>query len=151
MGMFGTKRVSKGTIEEVYDMVEKFFSGRGLKLADHEVEANQGYGWWLDEGSAQVYVFVQEADAGPVIRVNSPIVHFPSDNREAFFRRLLELNCELNMCCLCTYGEVVIVSGQRPTRGLDQEELDSLIKTVASVADEFDDKLAQEFNLQTFV
>jgi hypothetical protein len=85
-----------------------------------------------------------------VIRVNSPILHFPDANREAFFLRLLEVNRDLSYCCVAACDEIVIVSGQRPILGLEQEELNDLIWNVSYVADTLDDSLADEFHARVF-
>jgi hypothetical protein len=146
MGFFGTKKANKRTVAQVVDMVTEYFTRRGLKLEGHTVDAVDGYGWWLTEGSAKVYVFVQEDHGGPVVRVNSPILHFPTENREAFFLRLLEINRDLSYCCVAAFDEVVIVSGQRPILGLEQEELNDLIWNVSYVADRLDDELSKEFS-----
>jgi hypothetical protein len=131
-------------------MIGKFFRSRGLDSDGHVVETCDGYGWWLTQGSAKIYVFVQDDKGGPVLRINSPILHFPDVERERFFLHLLELNRDLTDCWLCVCDEVVIVTAQRPTLGLDQEELDSLIWSVAQVADLLDDRLAREFNARVF-
>jgi hypothetical protein len=150
MGLFGTRHVNKGSVEQVAGMIGKFFRSRGLDSDGHVVETCDGYGWWLTQGSAKIYVFVQDDKGGPVLRINSPILHFPDVERERFFLHLLELNRDLTDCWLCVCDEVVIVTAQRPTLGLDQEELDSLIWSVAQVADLLDDRLAREFNARVF-
>jgi hypothetical protein len=56
MGFFGTKKASKVTIDQVIDMIEEYFRRRGLDMDGHMVDATEGYGWWLTEGSAKVYI-----------------------------------------------------------------------------------------------
>ncbi|MBS1953123.1 MAG: YbjN domain-containing protein [Cyanobacteria bacterium SZAS-4] len=150
MGLFGTKKASKVSIDQVVGMVHEYYRRRGLDLEGHTVEATDGYGWWITEGSAKVYIFVQEVQGGPVLRVNSPILHFPEQNREAFFLRLLEINRDLSYCCVAAFDGVIIVSGQRPILGLDQEELNDLIWNVSYVADKLDDDLAEEFHARVY-
>lgn len=150
MGIFGTRKASKGSVDQVIEMMEKYYRRRGLDLEGHIVDTCEGYGWWLEQGSAKIYIFVQDDTQGPLIRVNSPIVHFPSEHREEFFLHLLELNRELSCCWLSASDEVVIVTTQRPTLGLDQEELDGLIWSVSQVADMLDDQLAEQFNARLF-
>lgn len=145
LGLFGTRRTKPETCEEVAEMIERNFKRRRLDVNAHGLEGCEGYGWNFKEGSAVIYVFVQDEEDGPVIRVTSPIVHFPQSNREAFFHRLLEINRDLNAICLAAFQEVVLVSGQRDIRGLDDDELEHLIWYVARVADDLDGKLAAEF------
>lgn len=146
MGIFGTTKASKGTVDEVGSMIEQYFRKRHLDPQDQQIEGAEGYGWWLTEGSAKVYIFVQETPTGPVLRITSPLVKVPDANKESFYRRLLDINSDLSGCAMATYQDVVLCVAQRPTLALDQEELDALVWNVAYVADLLDNKLAQEFN-----
>ncbi len=150
MGLFGTKRASHGTVGEVAHMIEHIFKKRGLDPTQHQLEGSEGYGWWITEGSARIYIFVQETNTGPVLRITSPLVHVPETNREAFYRHLLAINTDMSSCALSVHEDIVLVVTQRPTVGLEQEELDSLVWNVAYVADLLDNKLAAEFNARMY-
>jgi hypothetical protein len=150
MGLFGTKKSEKVTGHQVVAMVNEYFKRRGLEMKSHGVPGCEGYGWWITEGSAKIFIFVQEDRIGEVLRVNSPILHFPEKNREAFFLRLLEINRDLSGCCVSAFDGVIMVSGQRPIIGLDQDELNSLIWSVSYVADTLDDQLSEEFGAQIY-
>ncbi|HEY9714813.1 MAG TPA: YbjN domain-containing protein [Chroococcales cyanobacterium] len=151
--MFGTKMTvkGKGTPEEVVDMLRKYFERRGLNLNGHEVEGCPGFGYWLTEGSAKIYIFIQECREGPALRVSSPILKFPENNREAFFKKLLELNRDMIGCCISVVDDIVMVGTQRSTKGLDQEELNELVWNVSYVADLLDDQLAADFGAPLYV
>ncbi len=150
MSLFGAQKVSGTTIEEVANLVKNYFKGRGLDHHKQEIPGAEGCGWWLTEGSAKVYVFVQDSPAGPVIRITSPIVYIPEVEHERFYRRLLDLNSNLASCHLATYENYVLVLTQRQTAGISQEEVDSMVWNVAYVADLLDDKLAAEFGTQLY-
>jgi hypothetical protein len=151
MSFFGMGHtVSRGTVEQVASMVESYFRKRNLDPHRQTLPEAQGTGWWLSEGSAKVYIFVQETTSGPVLRITSPILHLPKVQMEAFYRRLLDINADLSGCALATYESVVLVVAQRPTLALDQEELDALVWNVAYVADLLDDKLAAEFGAEMY-
>jgi hypothetical protein len=149
MGLFQHHKISRGTVAEAVEMVETYLRNRGLNPKDHVLAgvAADEVGFWLQEGSAQVYVVVQESEdnSGAVLRISAPLVFVPKNNREAFYRRLLDINSNLSSCALSTHGEVVLVVAQRHTVGLVQEELDDLAWNTAYVADLLDDKLASEF------
>jgi hypothetical protein len=145
MNLFGASKATRGTVEEVAQMVEAYFKGRGLEPANQQLQGAEGVGWWLQEGSAKVYVYVQDTQMGPVIRVTSPIVNLPPTDRETFYRKLLDINGNLSSCALATHENSVLVVAQRATNNLDQSELDDLIWNVAYVADLLDNKLATEF------
>lgn len=150
MSLFGTQKLSQGAASDAVNMVEQYFRRRGLDPADHALRDAQGYGWWLTEGSAKVYVFVQVSQHGAVLRITSPLVFVPEQNRELFYRKLLDLNSSLSSCALSTHDDIVLVVAQRPTFGLVQEELDDLVWHAAYVADLLDNKLADEFGCRMY-
>lgn len=150
MGIFGTQKASKGSIEQVAEMIESYFHRRQLDPKQQELPGAEGYGWWLTEGSAKIYIFVQDTASGPVLRITSPLVYIPESNRETFYRKLLDVNANLSSCSLATHENIVLVVAQRPTLALDQEELDALVWNVAFVADLLDDQLATEFKTRHY-
>lgn len=150
MGLFGTQHASKGTIEEVSAMVHRYLQERGMKPPLQELSAQEGCGWWLQQGSAKIYIFVQDSQSGGVIRITSPLVFVPEKNLEGFFRKILTLNADLSGCALALHDNIVLVKAQRHTAGLDQEELDELVWTVAYVADLLDNQLAAEFGAKIY-
>lgn len=152
LGLFGTRKTNKGTVENVIEMLDQYYKRRNLDISGHEVNSCEGYGWWLQEGSAMVYIFVQEDPRGgaPLLKINSPILHFPDKNKEDFFAKLLELNRDLSCCSFATYEGIVLITSQRPIQGLDPEELNTLVWNVSHAADVFDDLLAKEFNARHF-
>lgn len=150
MGLFGTQKVSKGLADEAVTMVETYFQQRNLDVHDHQLTGSDGFGWWLTEGSAKIYIFVQDGSNGAVLRITSPLVYVPEHNKETFFHRLLDINTNLTSCALATHGDIVLVVCQRPTLGLVQEELDELVWNIAYVADLLDNKLAEEFKTRMY-
>ncbi|MDQ5965580.1 MAG: hypothetical protein QG625_1735 [Cyanobacteriota bacterium erpe_2018_sw_39hr_WHONDRS-SW48-000098_B_bin.30] len=156
MGIFGAQKVSAVSAQDAKQMVEIYFERRGLNARDHALADASGFGWWLMEGSARVYILVQEGPKDSrgqnpsMLRITAPLVHIPDLNKEQFYRRLLDLNGNLSLCALSTHEDVVLVVAQRPTAGLDQEELDDLVWHVAYVADLLDNKLAEEFGCKMY-
>jgi len=150
MGLFGTTKATKGTVEEVADMIESYFRKRELGPNEQQLPGAEGYGWWLQEGSAKVYIFVQDTPTGAVLRITSPIVTVPTNNRETFYRKLLDINTNLSSCALATHEDVVLVVVQRPAMALDQEELDTMVWNIAFVADLLDNQLASEFGAHLY-
>ena len=150
MSLFGAQKVSGSTLEEVASLVQNYFKSRNLDYKSQEIAGSEGCGWWLTEGSARVYIFIQDSPAGSVLRITSPIVFIPETNREAFYRRLLDLNSNLSSCHLATCENYVLVLAQRQTTGISQEEVDAVVWTVAYVADSLDDQLAGEFATQMY-
>jgi hypothetical protein len=150
MGLFGAQKHSHGLTSEAVAMIEAYFKRRNLDPREHSLKDSGGMGWWLIEGSAKVYVYVQDGNQGATLRITSPIVHIPDHNRENFYRHLLDLNGTLSSCALSTHEQIVLVVAQRPTFGLVQEELDDLVWHVAYVADLLDNKLSEEFGCRMY-
>ena len=150
LGVFGTTKASKGTSDEVAHMIQHYFRGRDLNPSSQEIPGAEGYGWWLTEGTAKIYIFVQETPSGAVLRITSPLVYIPEQNREKFYRQLLDINSNLSSCALSTHENIVLVVAQRPTLALDQEELDMLVWNVAFVADLLDNQLNQDFGARFY-
>lgn len=146
MGLFGISLKPRGTINDIGVMMEKYLRKLHIDPHEQQVDSEDGWGWWVKRGSAVIYIFILEEKSGPIIKLTSPIVHFPVQNREGFFHHLLELNRDLNECSLAAFQGVVLLGCQRPTRGLDPEELEYMVSYVGAKADELDDKLAREFN-----
>ncbi len=151
MSLFGAQHAHKGTISEVGQMITRYFRGRGLDAKNQEIAGSDGCGWWLVEGSARIYVFVQDSAGGPVIRITSPIIAITENiNAVALYRHLLDINASLTSCALATSDNAVLVVSQRQIAQLDQEELDSMVWNVAYVADLLDDKLVKEFGARRY-
>jgi hypothetical protein len=152
MGLFNSQKVSDGSVHEASAMIENYYRHRGLNPDQHRLQSSEDVGWWLKEGSAEVFVVLQESidGTGAVLRISSPLVFLPAENREAFYRRLLDINNSLSSCALATFGELVLVVSQRSTKGLIQEELDELVWNAAYVADLLDNKLCDEFGAKLY-
>jgi hypothetical protein len=150
-GLFGAQKASGSTIEEVAHLIQNYFKGRNLDYHKQELPGSEGCGWWLTEGSAKVYIFVQDSPVGPVMRITSPIVYIPENNKEAFYRHLLDLNGNLASCHLATYDNYVLVLAQRQTNGITQEDVDSTVWNVAYVADLLDDRLVAEYETTLYI
>lgn len=150
MGLFGLTFRSQGAMPDTIELVQKYLRTISVDPDSNAVDASEGIGWWIRRGSAVIYLFILEEKKGPIIKITSPILHFPDSNREAFFLRLLEINSDLNECCLCAFQEIVLLSAQRPTAGLDFDELSYIISYMARTADDLDDKLAREFRAMPY-
>jgi hypothetical protein len=97
------------------------------------------------KGSANVGVNVLE-DHGVLLFV-APVMPIPAKNREALYRRLLELSFLTTSdaaFAVDTQREEVVVRALRRLSGLDYEEFEDLLETVGKVADQWDDVLRAE-------
>lgn len=150
MGFFGSDEASKGTVDEVSGLIQNFFNKIGISADQQKLQSSNGNGWWVNRGSAIIYIFVQDSQTGPFIRVVSPIVYMPTQNLLPFYRKLLDHNNNLLGCALSTDKDVVLLVTQRHTLGINQEELDELVDSLARVADALDNELATEFGARVY-
>lgn len=151
MGFFGNKKTGLVSSKDLAEMVEKYFKRRGLDVANHVLPPEQGQGWWLDEGSARIYVLTEEDHRGLFVRVTSSIARCPAGVKEPLFQYLLEINRDLNACGLALLEDLVLVTASRSVKGLDQEELNDMIWNVSYVADKLDDELVSRFGASACV
>lgn len=98
------------------------------------------------KGSATIGVNVLD-DHGVLLLV-APVMSVPETQREAFYRRLLELSflttADASFAIDAAKDEVY-VRALRRLSGLDYEEFEDLLETVGRVADDWDDVLKREF------
>lgn len=100
----------------------------------------------VSRGSASIGINVLE-DHGVLLFI-APVMPVPHTGRETFYRRLLELSFLRTSDAAFAIDDTkdeVCVRALRRLSGLDYEEFEDLLGTVAHVADEWDDALKEEF------
>lgn len=122
--------------------------GLDPKASQIAEDANQTT-WTLSRGSANCLVTVvhKPEQKNTFFRVAAPVmVPDPKKSKEALFQRLLEMNAGgLSNAAFGLVGERVVVVSERPVEGLDEAEVEQMIRHLSAVADTFDDRLTQEF------
>jgi hypothetical protein len=128
-------------------MVEAVLSSRGLNPETSRIHSEDGPAWGLQQGSAEVYVFLSAGEQGEnFIQVVSPVMVPAADTLHDLLRRLLELNAnELTGAAFGLREDEVVLTSDRSTTGLDKVELEEMIRRVASYADYYDDILTVEY------
>jgi hypothetical protein len=104
-------------------------------------------------GYAQVkrgtaYLGINVIEENGVLMLLAPVMKVPARNREALYRRLLELSfLATSDASFAIDGskDIVYVRAFRRLSGLDYEEFADLVKTLGRVADEHDEALTREF------
>ena len=138
--------------KDAFEMTNAFltrFSEHASLSAVVQLDAT-GYAQ-VKRGSASIGLNVLEENG--VLMLLAPIATVPppgKGNREAFYRRLLELSflATADAAFAIDAGkDVVYVRALRRLSGLDYEEFEDLLVTVGAVADEWDDKLKTEFGV----
>lgn len=137
-----TRRVNK--------YLKQFYSEINRALPpDQQVEFqlldNDGY-TAVQKGSATVGINVLE-DHG-ILMFLSAIMKVPETRQLELFRKLLELNFLATSdasFAIDRRNNQIYLRALRGLEGLDYEEFRDMLETVAEVADQFDDKLCEEF------
>ncbi|MBC8258152.1 MAG: YbjN domain-containing protein [SAR324 cluster bacterium] len=115
---------------------------------DAEKEFVNSQEWWIASGSAKVQIFLTNLDDNAELVVASNLFKYPEQNPE-INEYVLKLNGTLKLKGV-SFGirnKHLILSYVRPVKGLDPEELEWIIASMAVIADEYDDLLVEKFNL----
>ena len=108
--------------------------------------------WKLQEGSAIYWIelFYDEKNK-MIFEVSSPILHLPKQNPEQFYKKLLELNSsELTLSRFEISDDIIYLRHTRYVEELDDKEIFSAIEEVSKLADEWDNKLQDEFGCDLY-
>ncbi len=142
--MFGLKNASN--LEKARTMVEDILSDLGIDpIETLEEEGSDRLVWCVQRGSATVFIELFRERGSEYFLIDCPLLYLPSQNREKFFKRLLELNDRLIEGSLCLRGEVIHLTGIRPVLGLDAVEVEGMLQRLSSWADGLDNQLSEEF------
>lgn len=137
-----TNRVYRDAVEMVNDYLQRFGKSVGVELDPLDQDGYTD----VRRGSATVGINVLNEHG--ILLFLSRIMAVPRDGREGLYRRLLELNFLVTSDASFAIDkdkDAIYLRALRRLSGLDYEEFEDLLHTMASVADEWDDRLAQMF------
>ena len=115
-------------------------------------EAEKGFvsncEWWVICGSVKVQIFLTSLEDDAELVVAANLFKYAQQN-EVVNEYVLKLNGTLKLkgASFGIRNQHLILSYIRPVVGLDLEELEWIVASVAVVADEYDDFLIEKFNL----
>jgi len=141
-----TGKVYRDAVEMVNDYIARFGQAVGAQLDPLDADGYTD----VRRGSATVGINVLEEHG--ILLFLSRIMDVPREGREAFYRRLLELNFLVTSdgaFAIDKDRDAVYLRALRRLSGLDYEEFEDLLHTIASVADEWDDRLGELFPAKT--
>ena len=128
--------------QQIDEFIQRFGKERDVVL---DPLNDQGY-TEIARGSARVRINVVEEHG--VLLMIAPVMRVPERNTEAFYRRLLELSFLATSDAAFAIDKKTDMAYLRILRrleGMDYEEFEDLLHTIATVADEWDDKLKSQF------
>lgn len=131
-------------------LVDRVIAKLGLSPEKAKVaDGSDQVSWTVLRGSAHVLVTVahRPEQKGTFFRVAAPVMLVASDRpREPLYRRLLELNAGgLVNAAFGLIGDKVVAVSERPVAGLDENEVEQIVRQTSAVADTYDDRLVAEF------
>ena len=143
---FYQDRVSGRVYRDARQMADEYIQRFGERVGVRFAPLDEDGYTDVRRGSATVGINILE-DHG-ILLVLSRIMDVPKQNREAFFRRLLELNFLVTSdgaFAVDKDRDAVYLRALRRLSGLDYEEFEDIVSTVATLADEWDERLREAF------
>lgn len=129
-------------LDMVNDYLRRFSASIGF-----EIDPLDGDGYTeVRRGSAVIGINVLVEHG--ILLFLSRIMAVPREEREAFYRRLLELNFLVTSdasFAIDRENDALYLRSLRRLSALDYEEFEDLLQTMGAVADEWDDRLATVF------
>lgn len=115
------------------------------RTRQHAEDSRVQHSWSLKFGSANIFMDLLLEDGEGLLRLDSPILLLPKDNREEFLAWILQLNHNLAEAAFSLHGQEVHIVSTRPLEGLDAEEARSILTRICGYADDLDNALNMEF------
>ena len=149
--IFFDKDTGKGhaTAASLIDAYIARFSNRVSQAVGSPVKFNpldeDGYSF-VARGSVTVGINVLERHG--ILLLLSKIMSVPKSNQAALFKKLLCLNYSATSngaFSLDEKNDTIYLRASRSVSGLDYDEFEEMLHSVATVADEWDDKLIERF------
>ena len=118
------------------------------KCGDAEKEFVSENEWWVVSGSVKVQIFLTNMEDNAELIVAANLFQYLEQNADVN-AYVLKLNGTLKLKGV-SFGirnQHLILSYLRPVQGLDPDELEWIIASIAVIADEYDDFLLDKFEL----
>lgn len=134
------------TIESHVDAIETVISS--LDQYDNALvnHSEEGYIWKFKYGSVDVFVQLTGLTDEDTFTVWSPVLQLPVQNEAQLMRKLLEMNWSATFeSCFGIFNAQVVVMSTRTVAELSPGEISRIITVVATIADDNDEALQQEF------
>ena len=133
-------------ITKPVDVIETVISSLeqdGSAMVNH---SDDGYLWKFKYGTVEVYVQLTGETDDDTLTTWSPVHKLPVQNEEGMMRRLLELNCGSTFeACFGLLEDNVVVFASRTLKDINPSEISRLMTIVASIADENDEGLLEDY------
>ncbi|MCM1982465.1 YbjN domain-containing protein [Lyngbya confervoides] len=110
-------------------------------------QTDEGRLWKFTYGSVEAWVQITGVAEGDTFSVWSPILQLPVQHQDRLLEKLMRMNwLETLEARFALFQSQIVVVSSRSISDLDVGEISRLITLVASLADEHDEILQQEFS-----
>jgi hypothetical protein len=110
------------------------------------VKSDEGYLWKFQYGSVEIFVQLTGETDEDLLTVWATVLTLPAKDETGLMRRLLEMNWSGTFeTCFGILNNQVVVSCQRTVAELSPGEISRAITLVATIADNNDEALKEEF------
>ncbi len=128
------------------DVIETIISSMeqdGTAMVNH---SDSGHVWKFRYGTVDVFVQLSGETDDDTFTTWSPVHKLPVQNEPDMMRKLLEMNCGSTFeACFGLIDQSVVVFASRTLKDINPSEISRLITIVASIADENDEGLLQDY------
>ena len=109
-------------------------------------QSDAGHLWKFKYGSVQVFVQLTGSTEEDTLTVWSSVLKLPAQNESEMMRRLLEMNWSSTYeARFGMLGDEIVVLSSRSVSDLNPGEISRSITVVATIADDHDEALQEEF------
>jgi hypothetical protein len=105
--------------------------------------------WKMFKGSAEVWIDIWHFDREQraYFQVMAPVMELPKQQREEFYRDLLELNDQMFGVAFSVSGNWAYIRVLREVEGLGHNEVEATINRVGIYCDDYDDMLRKKYGV----
>ncbi|GAB1422589.1 hypothetical protein MASR2M15_28260 [Anaerolineales bacterium] len=143
--MYPAQEPNYNFLNQYVQVIEQILNDIGIPVQEARHTSQRGYGWHITKGSALIEIYLNEQANRGYFQVVSPLIHIPASGLLPLYRRLLELNLQIANAALGIYLDVVYIYHERPVEGLNLNEVNEIITSIAVYADDLDNQLVEEF------
>ncbi|MDJ0534930.1 MAG: YbjN domain-containing protein [Xenococcaceae cyanobacterium MO_207.B15] len=131
------------THQDVIETVIYSLDEEDTAMVNH---TDEGSLWKFQYGSVEVFVQLTGESDDDLLTVWATVLSFPVKDESRLMRRLLEMNWSGTFeTCFSIHDNTVVVSSQRTVADMSPGEISRIITLVATIADDNDEILQQEF------
>jgi hypothetical protein len=122
----------------------------GIRLAGVDPElcrSNQEGQWNLKRGETELWVdlWYVEEENHTYFQVMTPLVSIPEENKEAFYRELLDLNYQMIGSHFVTYKDGVYIKITKEAETLTSDELVLILNRIGYYGEVFEEGFIKKF------